>query len=133
MPTVDVMDETCVVAPPSVLAAASAGPATWARWWPDLTLTVVADRGDEGIRWAVSGAWTGSMELWLEAVLDGTVVHYFLRMDPADPDAALSRRAARREADARHRAAKRIAFTLKDRIEGARPPGESPDGCSTVP
>lgn len=133
VPTVDVMDETFVVAPPSALAAAIGDPANWARWWPDLTLTVFADRGEEGIRWTVSGAWTGSMEIWLEAVLDGTVLHYFLRLDPTDPDGPLARpagRAARaatqREALARQRVARRIGFALKDRLEGDRPPGVAP-------
>lgn len=132
MPTVDVMDETFLVAPPAMVAAAFADPTLWPRLWPDLDLRVLVDRGDEGIRWTVSGGWTGSMEVWLEPVLDGTVLHYFLRVDP-DGDTprlrrrGMGRRAVVRETLARQRAAKRVAFALKDRLEGGRPPGVAPE------
>lgn len=127
------MDETFLVVPPRVVAAAVADPACWARWWPDLDLHVFADRGVEGFRWTVGGAWTGSMEVWLEAVGDGTVLHYFLRVDPTAATGRLTRRAATREATARQRAAKRIAFALKDRLEGDRPPGVPPAGHPDQP
>ncbi len=42
------------------------------------------DRGLDGIRWSVTGAWVGSLEVWLEAVGDGVVVHHYARLDPAD-------------------------------------------------
>ena len=42
------------------------------------------DRGVKGVQWAVRGALTGSMEIWLEPVGDGTVVHWFLRADPPE-------------------------------------------------
>ena len=29
------------------------------------------------------GALVGTMEVWLEPMLDGTLLHYFLRADPA--------------------------------------------------
>ena len=55
---------------------------SWRRWWPDLRLQVVEDRADKGIRWAVTGALTGTMEIWLEPSLDGVVLHYFLHAEP---------------------------------------------------
>lgn len=118
----DVMDETFLVADRAELAARFADPATWRRLWPDLALQVFADRGDAGIRWSVGGAWTGSMEIWFEPVLDGTVLHYFLRVDPAH--GALSRRRATREAQRRQRAAKGLALALKADVEAGRAPGE---------
>ena len=79
----DVVDETFLAVPPERLAAEFADPAAWRRLWPDLALRVFTDRGAQGVRWSVVGdAWTGSMEVWLEAVGDGTVLHWFLRVDP---------------------------------------------------
>ena len=134
MPAVDVMDETFLVAPPPVVAAEFADPARWPVLWPDLTLRVLADRGEAGIRWTVLGDWTGSMEVWLEPVGDGTVLHYFLRIDPTapgGPHARLSGRAAARVSLARQTASKRIAFMLKDHLEGDRPPGVPPSPTSS--
>jgi hypothetical protein len=127
--TVDVVDETFLAVPPERLAAEFADPAGWRRLWPDLALRVFADRGAQGVRWSVVGdAWRGSMEVWLEAVGDGTVLHYFLRVDPVE--ASLGRRAATREAVRRQRAAKAVAFALKDRLEEGRPPGVAPAAWS---
>jgi hypothetical protein len=89
----------------------------------------MADRGVQGVRWTVQGALVGSMEVWLEPVLDGTVLHYFLRADPAGPDGTPCPASARRgaaEARRRQRAAKAIAFACKDRLEAGRAPGEPP-------
>ncbi len=127
---VDVVDETYLAVPPRVLAAVFADSHAWPRLWPDLRLDVFADRGDEGLRWTVTGALVGSMEVWLEPVTGGgTVRHYFLRADPADsrgmPRPAGPRRDAR-EGARRQRAAKRIALTLKRHRERGRPPGEPP-------
>lgn len=121
---VDVMDETFLAVAPARVAAEFTAPAVWARLWPDLRLTVLADRGDQGFRWTVSGSWTGSMEVWIEPVLDGAVLHYFLRVDPTGSGA--SPRALTREAARRGRGAKAVAFALKDRLEGDRAPGEPP-------
>lgn len=129
MPSVDVVDETFVAVPPRVLATAFASPREWRRMWPDLTLEVDTDRGDKGIRWTVRGALVGSMEVWLEPVLDGTVLHYFLRADPSGPGGAPSPAPPRQgvaEAQRRQRAAKAIAFALKARLEAGRAPGEPP-------
>ncbi len=129
VPSVDVLDETFLVAPPATVAAEFATPRDWRRLWPDLRLEVVTDRGDRGVRWTVHGALVGSMEVWLEPVLDGTVLHYFLRADPPDsaghPTPLPPRRAAR-EVARWQLAAKAIAFELKDRLEGGRLPGEPP-------
>ncbi len=129
MSTVDVVDETFLAVRPSRLAAEFADPASWPRYWPDLRLTVVTDRGLKGFRWTVHGALVGSMEVWLEPVLDGTVLHYYLRADPAGSDglpAPLPPRRADVEISRRQRAAKAIALGLKDLLEAGRPPGEPP-------
>jgi hypothetical protein len=129
MPSVDVVDETFLAVAPQRVAAEFAQPSRWPQLWPDLRLEVVTDRGAQGLRWTVQGALVGSMEVWLEPVLDGTVLHYFLRADPAGPDGepqpAPPRRGAA-EARRRQRAAKAIAFACKDRLEAGRAPGEPP-------
>ncbi|MEJ2889035.1 polyketide cyclase / dehydrase and lipid transport [Actinomycetospora aeridis] len=125
MASVDVVDETFLAVPPERLAPEFADPGRWRDLWPDLALRVFTDRGPQGVRWSVVGdAWHGSMEVWLEAVGDGTVLHWFLRVDPVD--GTLTRRAATREVVRRQRAAKAVAFALKDRLEAGRPPGVSP-------
>jgi hypothetical protein len=116
MPVVDIADETYVACPPAALTAAVADPSSWARWWPDLDLRITRDRGVKGVQWSVRGALAGSMEIWLEPVGDGVVLHWFLR---ADPPVALTPRRADRERERRVRDWKRHAFALKDRAEGA--------------
>ena len=83
MNSIQIADETFVAADPAAVGAAVADPASWARWWPDLRLTVVEDRGELGQRWTVTGALAGSMEIWLEKVLDGVVLHYFMHAEPS--------------------------------------------------
>ncbi|GLY71436.1 polyketide cyclase / dehydrase and lipid transport [Amycolatopsis taiwanensis] len=122
-PALDVVDETFLTVPPKIVAAAFADPAVWRRYWPDLVLEIYTDRGDEGLRWTVRGALVGTMEVWLEPMLDGTVLHYFLRATPARP---LGPRQLRKEADRRARAAKRIALGLKEILEDGREPGLPP-------
>lgn len=112
----DIADDTFVARPPEAVAVAVADSRAWARWWPDLRLAVTRDRGVKGVQWAVRGALTGSMELWLEPVRGGTVVHWYLRADPPTP---LAGRRLQRARDARVRAWKETAFTLKDGLEGA--------------
>jgi hypothetical protein len=86
VPSVDVVDETFLAVPPAVVAVEFALPSRWPQLWPDLQLQVMTDRGVKGIRWTVRGALVGSMEVWLEPVLDGTLLHYYLRADPPGPD-----------------------------------------------
>jgi hypothetical protein len=129
MSSVDVVDETFITVPPARLAAEFADPEACRRFWPDLRLQVGTDRGEKGFRWIVSGALVGSMEVWLEPVLDGTLVHYYLRADPAGPDGRptpLPWRKGIAEAARRQQAAKAVAFGLKDLLEDGRPPGEAP-------
>jgi len=118
----DVVDETFLAAAPAEVAAAMGRPQRWRRWWPDLRLTVVHDRGPQGVRWSVAGALRGTMEVWLEPMLDGTVLHHFLRAElpgasPAELDAQRHRRRL---------TAKAVAFELKAELEHGRPPGEPP-------
>ncbi|MGH4014925.1 MAG: polyketide cyclase / dehydrase and lipid transport [Pseudonocardiaceae bacterium] len=133
MTSVDVVDETWFAVPARLLAAVFAQPQCWPQMWPDLRLEVFADRGEEGMRWTVTGALVGSMEVWLEAVnpggAPGTMLHYFLRADAPGPDGAihpLPPRRATAEAARRQRAAKRFTLTLKRHLEGGRAPGEPP-------
>jgi hypothetical protein len=122
---VDVIDETFLAVPPKVVAMAFADPGAWRRFWPDLRLEVYADRGDEGLRWTVCGALVGTMEVWLEPMLDGTVLHYFLRADlPTGIQVGRSR--LTREKARRQLAAKAVALDLKTILEDGRPPGCPP-------
>jgi hypothetical protein len=128
VPTVDLVDETFVVVDRARLAAVVADPDRWATWWPDLRLSVFMDRGLDGIRWSVTGAWVGSLEIWLEPVADGVLVHHYARLDrpgagePGPDDVAGRRRAARARAR-RALAWKRTVWALKDELESGRPPG----------
>jgi hypothetical protein len=132
VPTVDLVDETFVVCDRRTLADLVADPEHWRAWWPDLELTVFMDRGLDGIRWSATGAWVGSLEIWLEAVGDGVLVHHYARLDPVGRDgrprpvphdAAGWRRAARARG-ARARAWKRTIWGVKDALESGRSPGE---------
>ncbi|HVW39740.1 MAG TPA: polyketide cyclase / dehydrase and lipid transport [Amycolatopsis sp.] len=124
VPAIDIVDETFLAVPPGTVAAAFADPAAWRRYWPDLELAVYTDRGDEGLRWTVRGALVGTMEVWLEPVLDGTLLHYFLRARLTAP--AKVPRDLLREHDRRARAAKTIALGLKAILEDGREPGVPP-------
>lgn len=129
VPALDIVDETFLAVPPGTVAAAFADPRSWTRYWPDLVLEVYTDRGDKGLRWTVRGALVGTMEVWLEPVLDGTLLHYFLRATPAAEDGtplALRPAGLRREFDRRARAAKGIALGLKEILEDGREPGIPP-------
>jgi hypothetical protein len=146
-PPVDLVDETFVVADRTLLARQISDPALWLEWWPDLRLSVVTDRGVDGIRWSVSGALSGTAEIWLEPWQDGVIVHWFLRagLPPrGSRDTGLPPRGSRdtglpprgsvgsgslteREcARLRQRYAtafKRRIHALKDDLERGRPPG----------
>jgi hypothetical protein len=125
VPQVDVIDETFLVAAPEVVGALLRDPDRCRRWWPDLRLSVFADRGAEGVRWNVRGALVGSMEVWLEAFGDGVIAHYYLRADPAAGPYDDARRAVR-EVHRRQRHTKRVFWRLKDELEAGRAPGEPP-------
>lgn len=129
----DIVDETFLAVPPATVASAFADPRAWTRYWPDLVLEVYTDRGEQGLRWTVRGALVGTMEIWLEPVLDGTVLHYFLRAAPAEPQRPPGPRELRKEADRRARAAKGIALELKAVLEDGRPPGVPPSAVANGP
>ncbi|MET0457353.1 MAG: polyketide cyclase / dehydrase and lipid transport, partial [Mycobacterium sp.] len=84
------------------------------------------DRADKGMRWAVAGALTGTMEVWLEPSMDGVILHYFLH---AEPSGATARELAGMNlAKANHDrrvAGKRMAFEVKRKLEESRPVGVS--------
>lgn len=120
MTSLDLVDETYVVADRQVLAAVVADRARWHQWWPELTLSVFMDRGVDGIRWSISGALVGSSEIWLEQVGDGVLLHYYLRAEPA-----LRGRCKIDNLRNRHAMAwKRSAWAVKDELEGDRRPGD---------
>ena len=83
MNSIQIADETFLAADPAAVGEAVADQASWRRWWPDLHLTVIEDRADKGQRWTVTGALTGTMEVWLEEMMDGVILHYFLHAEPA--------------------------------------------------
>ncbi len=119
------MDETFIVADPAALAARLRDPAVVRRAWPGLDLVVFMDRGDQGIRWSVTGDLVGSCEIWLEPFGDGVIVHYFLRADPgrSGRPRRLHRRAIRIGRDHATRW-KAVLHAVKDELEQGRPAGE---------
>jgi hypothetical protein len=126
---VDLIDETFVAASPAPVAARVADPLQWRRWWPRRRLEVFMDRGERGIRWSITGDLVGSAEIWLEPVLDGTLVHYFVRAEPPGSAAkgGLGAGQGRRGAQLRAREArawKQHVWALKDALEAGRRPGE---------
>ena len=126
MNSIQIADETFVAADPVAVGHAVADRASWSRWWPDLRLVVAEDRGELGHRWTVTGALTGTMEVWLEKVLDGVILHYFLH---AEPSAVAAHDLAKMNlAKMNHRrrvAGKEMAFEIKHRLEADRPVGVS--------
>lgn len=126
MNSIQVADETFVCAAPAAVGAAVSDPASWRRWWPDLHLTVVEDRGPAGQRWTVAGALTGTMEIWLEASFDGVILHYFLHAEPAGAAAwELAKMNLPKENHRRRVAGKAMAFEVKQKLEESRPVGVS--------
>jgi hypothetical protein len=128
--SIQIADETFVAADAARVGAAVADPSSWRRWWPDLRLQVVENRGEKGIRWAVTGALTGTMEIWLEPVKggpDGVVLHYFLHAEPSAVAAwQLARLNLAKMTHRRRVAGKKMAFELKAILERSRPVGVSP-------
>jgi hypothetical protein len=127
MNSIQIADETFVAADPVEVGRAVADPVSWRRWWPDLRLTVVEDRGAMGHRWTVAGALTGTMEIWLESVLDGVVLHYFVHAEPSGVAAwQLAKMNLAKMNHRRRVAGKNMAFEVKRTLEATRPVGVSP-------
>jgi hypothetical protein len=125
--SVQVADVTFVAADAARVGVAIGDRASWRRWWPDLRLEVIEDRRDKGIRWAVTGPLTGTMEVWLEPVLDGVLLHYFLHAEPSGVAAwQLARLKLGKMTHHRRVAGKRMAFEVKATLERSRPVGVSP-------
>jgi hypothetical protein len=126
MSSIQIADETFVAADPVEVGRVVGDPASWRRWWPDLLLTVVEDREDKGHRWTVAGALTGTMEIWLEPVLDGVVLHYFLHAEPAGVAAwQLAKMNLAKMNHRRRVTGKNMAFEVKRTLEATRPVGVS--------
>jgi hypothetical protein len=124
--SIQVADDTFVAADPMEVGKAVSEAASWRRWWPDLRLTVIEDRADKGVRWTVTGALTGTMEVWLEPVLDGVILHYFLHAEPSGAAAwQLARMKLAKINHQRRVAGKRMAFEVKRKLEQSRPVGLS--------
>jgi len=82
---VEIVDEVLVALPRGIVARRVAERSRWRAWWPDLQVTVTADRGDEGMAWALAGSLVGSSEVVLEIEGTGVRIHYELRADPSTP------------------------------------------------
>lgn len=126
MHSIQIADETFVSADPVEVGTAIGDPASWRRWWPDLRLTVVEDRGEVGHRWTVAGALTGTMEVWLQPALDGVILHYFLHAEPSGAAAwQLAKMNLAKMNHQRRVVGKDMAFEVKRRLEATRPVGVS--------
>jgi hypothetical protein len=133
VPSLEIIDETVIVVTRERLAAVVADRSRWSAWWPDLEVTVLADLGLEGMRWAVAGPLVGVSEVRLQQGEDGVLVRYVLEADPTEPGSQTTPRhlpaspRGRRELVAMHRrrtvAWKRTVWALKDEFEASRSAG----------
>ncbi|ORM33658.1 SRPBCC family protein [Williamsia sp. 1135] len=123
MTRIQVADQTFIAAPAESATELISDRANWRRWWPDLQLTVVEDRAEQGVRWKVSGPLNGTTELWLEPVLDGFVLHYFLHAEPTSQLPTEPRALMTEVGKINHRrrvAGRAMSFEVKDRLEASR-------------
>ncbi len=125
--SVQIADETYVAADPARIGATVGDPSNWRRWWPDLRLEVTEDRGPQGVRWGVTGPLTGTMEIWLEPMLGGALLHYFLHAEPTGvTQQQLAKLNLAKMTHRRRVAGKKMAFEVKMTLESSRPVGVSP-------
>ncbi|QNE22101.1 SRPBCC family protein [Kribbella qitaiheensis] len=125
MPSLDISCDDLVVADPAYVAQRLSSDTLWREWWPEFTLTPSERRGQEGVRWAVTGAAIGTAEWWLEQVRDGVVVHWYLRVDPAGRGGARRLRKLKERYVARYR---NQIWRFKDEVESGRAAGMSRTG-----
>jgi hypothetical protein len=92
MPPVDIADETYVVVAADLLAPRLTAQSLLAEWFPRLSVDVFMDRGEKGTRWSITGEIDGSLEVWLEPMARGTLVHWFVRGEPAHDRGAVAQR-----------------------------------------
>lgn len=138
LPAVDLVDDTWIGVAPRAVADRIHDRSAWPLWWPGLQLRQYQDRGLQGVRWhivggsvsALTAGWrrllpgmrrslVGSMEIWLEPIRAGVVVHCYARIDPADgaPMASAQADRIRRALAVR---SKKIFWEMKDDLEAAR-------------
>lgn len=121
--TFNIADDTFIVCDAAVLGRCIVEPARTALWWPGLTHVVTRNRGRQGVQWHVTGQWsgrmwTGTMEIWLEAVLDGVVLHHYVRLDPVGE--GLTEKRLRELTTTYAMEWKQRVFALKDELEAGR-------------
>ncbi|WP_067565069.1 polyketide cyclase / dehydrase and lipid transport [Nocardia acidivorans] len=125
MSSIQVADQTFVAASGVAVGEMLADRGRWRQWWPDLQLQVREDRADKGIRWTVTGAATGTMEVWLEPMLDGVILHYFMHAEPQGVE-GMSARDLLAVNRTRRVAGKKMSFEVKARLEAGRKAGVAP-------
>lgn len=124
-PQIHLIDETWIEAGLERTSAAVANSEMWRVWWPTLHLTVTRNRGLKGIQWAArtrAGAdpeLAGTVEIWLEPMSGGVLLHHFVRLDPADRRPLGHRRQARVLRQLGWQG-KRAFWQLKDELEADR-------------
>lgn len=136
---VNTTDELFIDAPPADVYRALITMGKDVSWWPGarssssgkeitlsaplgrlarvrFTATVDGVRPDEGLTWWLTkGELRGRAEWWLEAFKDGTIVHYFLDVEPGEGRRRMTARVRR------HRwAVRRGVNALKDGLESGR-------------
>ncbi len=110
---VDVADDTFVRSDRSVLRALLDLDGAAEALWPHLRVSVIRDRGANGLKYAVTGPVLGDMEVWLEPHADGVLVHHYLRGVVAPGSPMTGRQATR----AHTLAWKRVIHRIKDVLE----------------
>lgn len=126
MSSIQVADQTFIAAPGAAVGEVLSDRSRWRGWWPDLQLQVREDRGDKGIRWTITGALDGTMEAWLEPMLDGVILHYFLHAEPRGGIDGMSGRDLLAANRVRRVAGKKMSFEIKARLEAGRKAGVAP-------
>lgn len=109
---VDVVDETFIRAEPRAVRSALDEPGLLDGLWLGLDREVVQDRGAKGVRWRTGGEVTGRLEIWLEEISGGTIVHHFVAGEQTG--------GPRGWETAHRRRWKCGVHDIKDRLEGRR-------------